>query len=123
MDPVGRNFFEVAQAGGLETVINGYLFTETPPNLQKLRTVVLERMLTYKRFCSLGVMTPGSCTWKAIEPEQVDLHWHVVSVDLPGDAGQRELEDFIVEAAKTKMPELIMAAASKSRRCRLSRSA
>eukprot|EP00746_Dinoflagellata_sp_MGD_P145193 gnl/MRDRNA2_/MRDRNA2_77842_c0_seq1.p1 gnl/MRDRNA2_/MRDRNA2_77842_c0~~gnl/MRDRNA2_/MRDRNA2_77842_c0_seq1.p1 ORF type:complete len:544 (+),score=111.83 gnl/MRDRNA2_/MRDRNA2_77842_c0_seq1:81-1712(+) len=107
MTAMGGGMFEAGQYEGfghVENVINGIMLTKSVIDMQKLRTLIKERLLVYPRFCSRGAVVDGVPMWEEVDPENVDLCWHVVSRDLPEPAGQLELDNLIAQEAEDMMP-------------------
>jgi WS/DGAT/MGAT family acyltransferase len=76
------------------------MFAETM-SLERLRQVVKQRFLAYRRFRQKAVDTPAGASWQT--DENFDLDWHVQLAALPGRGGKRSLERFVSQLASTPL--------------------
>ncbi len=82
-------------------MISGVLMFGERIALRRLRKVVRERFLVFKRFGQRAVETAAGAFWET-DPE-FDLDHHIVRGELPGRAGRRELQAFISRLACTPL--------------------
>jgi WS/DGAT/MGAT family acyltransferase len=69
--------------------------------LRRLRKVIRERFLVFRRFGQRAVETAAGAFWET-DPE-FDLDHHIVRAELPGRAGRRELQAYISRLACTPL--------------------
>jgi len=69
--------------------------------LARLREVVDERFLVFRRFKQRAVERPGMAFWET--DRHFDLERHVVHTALPGKAGRKELQDFVSRLSTTPL--------------------
>jgi len=69
--------------------------------LRRLRKVIRERFLVFRRFGQRAVETAAGAFWET-DPE-FDLDHHMVRAELPGRAGRRELQAYISRLACTPL--------------------
>ena len=74
-------------------MISGVLLFRERITLSRLRRVIDERFLVFRRFRKIPVERTGGAVWEA-DPH-FDLRHHVVATSLPGRAGRAELEAFV----------------------------
>ncbi|MBF6025516.1 wax ester/triacylglycerol synthase family O-acyltransferase [Lysobacter niastensis] len=82
-------------------MITGVLMFAEPMSLERLRKVVKQRFLAYRRFRQKAVDTPAGASWQT--DENFDLDWHVQLAALPGRGGKRALERFVSQLASTPL--------------------
>jgi len=82
-------------------MISGVLMFGERIALRRLRKVVRERFLVFKRFGQRAVESAAGAFWET-DPE-FDLDHHIVRGELPGRAGRRELQAFISRLACTPL--------------------
>jgi diacylglycerol O-acyltransferase / wax synthase len=82
-------------------MICGVLMFRERVQLRKLRKVIAERFLIFRRFRQRAVERPAGAFWET-EPH-FDLAQHVVAAKLPGRAGRRELESLVSRLAATPL--------------------
>ncbi|MFC3549583.1 wax ester/triacylglycerol synthase family O-acyltransferase [Lysobacter cavernae] len=82
-------------------MITGVLMFAEPMSLARLRQVVKQRFLAYRRFRQKAVDTPAGASWQT--DENFDLDWHVQHAALPGRGGKRALERFVSQLASTPL--------------------
>ncbi len=82
-------------------MISGVLLFKGRVTLPRLRRVVKERFLVFRRFRKIPVERAGGAFWEA-DP-QFDIAQHVVTANLPGRAGRAELEGFVSRLAATAL--------------------
>jgi diacylglycerol O-acyltransferase len=67
----------------------------------RLKTVIAERFLKFRRFRQRAIEMPGLSYWEA--DAQFDIDRHVVHTALPGRAGTRELQTLVSRLASTPL--------------------
>ncbi|MEO8346442.1 MAG: wax ester/triacylglycerol synthase family O-acyltransferase [Betaproteobacteria bacterium] len=82
-------------------MISGVLLFGGHVTLPRLRRVVKERFLVFRRFRKIPVERTGAAFWEA-DPH-FDLARHVVAGNLPGHAGRAELETFVSRLTVTPL--------------------
>jgi WS/DGAT/MGAT family acyltransferase len=82
-------------------MITGVLMFAETMSLERLRQVVKQRFLAYRRFRQKAVDTPAGASWQT--DENFDLDWHVQLAALPGRGGKRSLERFVSQLASTPL--------------------
>ena len=82
-------------------MISGVLMLEGRVRYQRLRQVIEERLLVFRRFRQRAVELPGFCIWET--DAQFDLDRHVVPTALPGKAGKRELQALVSRLIATPL--------------------
>lgn len=82
-------------------MITGVLMFAESMSLQRLRQVIKERFLAYRRFRQKAVDTAAGASWQ--NDENFDLDWHVQHAALPGRGGKRALERFVSQLASTPL--------------------
>lgn len=100
----------------LSAVDTAWLRMDTPGNLMMITGVLLlqrriararlaalleQRFLCFSRFRQRPIQAAGSATWQ--DEVTFDLDAHIVEVDLPGAAGQRELQKLASRLAGTPL--------------------
>jgi len=68
---------------------------------KRIRKLIGERFLAFRRFRQRAVQSAGGAWWETVD--DLDLNWHVQAATLPGDAGKAELEAFVSELASTPL--------------------
>jgi diacylglycerol O-acyltransferase / wax synthase len=82
-------------------MISGVLMFREKIALARLRKVVAERFMVFKRFGQRAVETASGAYWET--DRHFDLDHHVVHAALPGRASRRELQTFISRLACTPL--------------------
>ena len=82
-------------------MITGVLIFREKIALGRLRKVIAERFLVFRRFGQRAVETAAGAYWET-DPD-FDLGHHVVHVALPGRAGRRELQTLVSRLACTAL--------------------
>jgi diacylglycerol O-acyltransferase len=82
-------------------MICGVLIFREKIELARLRHVIAERFLVFKRFRQRPVETPAMSFWET--DAHVDLEHHVAHTALPGRAGKRELQTLVSRLASTPL--------------------
>lgn len=82
-------------------MITGVLMFAEPLGLERLKRVVKQRFLAYRRFRQKAVETPAGAWWE--DDPHFDLDWHVRLTALPGRAGKKELERLASQIASTPL--------------------
>jgi len=82
-------------------MISGVLMFRERISLRRLRKVITERFLVFRRFAQRPVETATGAYWET-DPD-FDLEQHVVREALPGRAGRHELQTFISRLACTPL--------------------
>jgi WS/DGAT/MGAT family acyltransferase len=84
-------------------MITGVMMLAEPMTLARLKKVIRQRFLAYRRFRQKAVDGPAGAVWQ--DDENFDLDWHVRLSALPGRAGKRELERFVSNLASTPLDQ------------------
>jgi len=79
-------------------MICGVLMFGQRVSLARLRRVIEERFLVFRRFRDCAVQTAALSYWRV--DRAFDLDAHVVATRLGGDAGDRELQALVSEPVK-----------------------
>src|SRR5580765_1725258 len=74
-------------------MITGVMIFAERMALDKLKALIAQRWLAYKRFQQKAVDTVGAAYWET--DRDLDLDWHVRLVALPGKADKPALEEFV----------------------------
>ena len=86
-------------------MITGVLMFAEPMSLERLKRVVKQRFLAYKRFGQKPVEGATGAQW--VEDEHFDLDWHVRLSGLPGKASataeKKALERFVSQLASSPL--------------------
>ncbi len=82
-------------------MICGVLMFEGRVEFARLREVIDERLLVFRRFRQRAVELPGFCVWET--DAQFDLDRHVVPTALPGKAGKKELQALVSRLIATPL--------------------
>ena len=82
-------------------MITGIMVLDDRLDLARLRKVMAQRFLAYRRFRQKAVDTPGGAYWQT-DPD-FDLAWHVCSADLPGKGGKDALQRYASQLASTPL--------------------
>ncbi|MEO6567107.1 MAG: wax ester/triacylglycerol synthase family O-acyltransferase [Casimicrobiaceae bacterium] len=82
-------------------MICGVLLFPERMALARLRDVVGERFLVFRRFKQRAVERTGMAFWET--DRHFDLERHVVHTALPGKAGRKELQDFVSRLSTTPL--------------------
>lgn len=82
-------------------MITGVLMFAGPLDPARIKALLAERFLAYRRFRQRPVLGVHGGHWEA-DPD-FDLDWHVRVAALPGAADKRELQDFVSELASTPL--------------------
>ena len=82
-------------------MISGVMMFGERIALRRLRKVIRERFLVFRRFGQRAVETAAGAFWET-DPE-FDLDHHIVRAELPGRAGRRELQAYISRLACTPL--------------------
>jgi WS/DGAT/MGAT family acyltransferase len=82
-------------------MITGVLIFHERLDLDRLKHLLEERFLTYRRFRQKAVDTASSAHWET--DTELDMDWHVRAAALPGRANKIELEKFVSELASTPL--------------------
>jgi len=83
-------------------MICGVLMFGQRVSLARLRRVIEERFLVFRRFRDCAVQTAALSYWRV--DRAFDLDAHVVATRLGGDAGDRELQALVSELMSTPLP-------------------
>ncbi len=84
-------------------MITGVMMFAEPMTLARLKKVIRQRFLAYRRFRQKAVDGPAGAIWQ--DDENFDLDWHVRLSALPGRGGKRELERFVSNLASTPLDQ------------------
>ena len=82
-------------------MITGVLMFAEPMSLERLKRVVKQRFLAYRRFRQKAVDTPAGASWRT-DPN-FNLDWHVQPAALPGRGDKRALERFVSQLASSPL--------------------
>jgi WS/DGAT/MGAT family acyltransferase len=82
-------------------MICGVLIFRERLELQRLRTVITERFLVFRRFRQRAVSVPGMAFWQ--NDRHFDIDRHVVHTGLPGRAGRDELQTLVSRLMSTPL--------------------
>jgi len=82
-------------------MITGVLMFAEPMSLERLKRVVKQRFLSYKRFRQKPVVTPAGAHWET--DLNFNLDWHVQHAALPGRGDKRALERFVSQLASSPL--------------------
>jgi WS/DGAT/MGAT family acyltransferase len=82
-------------------MICGVLLFRERLSLPRLRRVIAERFLVFRRFKQRAVEMPGMAFWQT--HPHFDIERHVVHTALPGRAGRKELQEFVSRLATTPL--------------------
>jgi diacylglycerol O-acyltransferase len=82
-------------------MICGVLIFRQRLDVERLRAVVAERFLVFRRFRQRAVELPGMAFWQS--DRHFDIERHVVHTALPGRAGHRELQAFVSRLMSTPL--------------------
>jgi diacylglycerol O-acyltransferase len=82
-------------------MITGVLMFAETMSLERLKRVVKQRFLAYRRFRQKAVDTPAGASWRT-DPN-FNLDWHVQPAALPGRADKRALERFVSQLASSPL--------------------
>lgn len=82
-------------------MITGVIVLREAVDFEKLKEVVASRFLAFPRFRQKAVQTARGCWWE--DDEEFELTSHIRRIALPGDAGKKELEEFVSELASTPL--------------------
>ncbi|HMA31248.1 MAG TPA: wax ester/triacylglycerol synthase domain-containing protein, partial [Casimicrobiaceae bacterium] len=82
-------------------MISGVLTCREKITLARLKRVIAERFLVFRRFRLRPVETPATSFWET-DPG-FDLDYHVAHTALPGRAGRRELQALVSRLASTPL--------------------
>lgn len=81
-------------------MITGVMTFAAPLGLARLRELIGQRFLAYRRFGQRPVDTGAAAFWENTKP---DLRWHVRTAKLPRKADKAALERFVSELASTPL--------------------
>ena len=82
-------------------MICGVLLFRDRVSLARLRNVIGERFLSFRRFRQRAVEMPGMAFWET--DRHFDIERHVVHTALPGNAGRKELQDLVSRLSTTPL--------------------
>ncbi len=82
-------------------MICGVMLFRDRISLSRLRDVIGERFLSFRRFRQRAVEMPGMAFWET--DRHFDIERHVVHTALPGSAGRKELQEFVSRLATTPL--------------------
>ncbi len=82
-------------------MICGVLLFRQRLSLPRLRRLIVERFLVFRRFRQLPVEMPGVAMWQ--NDPHFDIERHVVHTALPGKAGRAELQTLVSRLATTPL--------------------
>ena len=82
-------------------MISGVIMFAQPLDIARLRELIGERFLAYRRFRQKAVDTQAGAYWE--DDADFELDWHVRLTALPGRAGKRELQRLVSLLASTPL--------------------
>jgi diacylglycerol O-acyltransferase / wax synthase len=82
-------------------MITGVLVLAGTLSHARLKALLAERFLAYRRFRQKAVVGVNGAHW--VEDEDFDLDWHVRVAALAGDPGKRELEALVSDLASSPL--------------------
>jgi WS/DGAT/MGAT family acyltransferase len=82
-------------------MISGVIMFDQPLDIARLRTLIAERFLAFRRFRQKAVDTQAGASWE--DDEDFELDWHVRLTALPGKAGKKELQRLASLLASTPL--------------------
>jgi WS/DGAT/MGAT family acyltransferase len=82
-------------------MICGVLLFRERVSLSRLRDVIGERFLSFRRFRQRAIEVPGMAFWET--DRHFDIERHVVHTALPGKAGRKELQDLASRLSTTPL--------------------
>ena len=82
-------------------MITGVLMLAEPLELARLKALIAERFLAFKRFRQKAVDASSGAQWET--DEDFDIDWHVRLTALPGDADQTRLQTLVSQLASTPL--------------------
>jgi diacylglycerol O-acyltransferase len=82
-------------------MICGVLLFRERLSLPRLRQVIAERFLVFRRFRQRAIEKPGAAFWET--DAHFDIKRHVVHSALPADGGRSELQDLVSRLATTPL--------------------
>jgi len=82
-------------------MITGVLMFATPLDPKRIKKLLADRFLAFRRFRQRAVLTANGAVWET--DEDFDIDWHVRVAALPGSEGKSELETFVSQLASTPL--------------------
>jgi WS/DGAT/MGAT family acyltransferase len=82
-------------------MITGVLMFAGRLDPKRIRKLIGERFLAFRRFRQCAVQPASGAWWETVD--DLDLDWHVQAATLPGKAGKPELEAFVSHLASTSL--------------------
>jgi len=82
-------------------MITGVLTFASPLDPKRIKKLLAERFLAFRRFRQRAVLTTNGAAWET--DEDFDINWHVRVAALPGAADKAELETFVSQLASTPL--------------------
>ena len=82
-------------------MITGVLMFAGRLDPRRIRKLIGERFLAFRRFRQRAVQSPSGAWWET--DDALDLDWHVQAATLPGNAGKAELEAFVSALTSTSL--------------------
>ena len=82
-------------------MITGVLMFASPLDPKRIKKLLAERFLAFRRFRQRAVLTTNGAAWET--DEDFDINWHVRVAALPGAADKAELETFVSQLASTPL--------------------
>jgi len=100
MSAVDTAWLRMDQPQNLMMICGVFLFRERI-SLARLRRVIAERFVVFKRFKQRAIEISGTAYWQT--DTHFDIERHVVHTALPGRAGRKELQDLVSRLATTPL--------------------
>ena len=82
-------------------MITGVLMFEAPLEYERLRALIAERFLAWRRFRQKAVDTQAAAYWE--DDDELDLDRHVRTIALPGKGGKKGLQKLVSLLASTPL--------------------
>jgi WS/DGAT/MGAT family acyltransferase len=82
-------------------MITGVLMFAGPLDPKRIRKLLAERFLAFRRFRQRAVQSPSGAWWE--DDQDMDIDWHVRAAALPGAGDKAELETFVSELTSTAL--------------------
>jgi WS/DGAT/MGAT family acyltransferase len=99
VSPVDTAWLRMDTPGNLMMIV-GVMVLGPEFDFARLRRVVQNRLLSYRRFRSRVVTDPAGAWWEEVEP---DLDQHLVRIGLPGSGSKDELERLVARLASQSL--------------------
>jgi WS/DGAT/MGAT family acyltransferase len=101
LSPVDNAWLRMDRPANLMMICGVLIFGE-PLDAARVRAVLSRRFLRFARFRERPVERDGAAYWQAATPFRLDRHFIVTR--LPGDGGERALQDYVSTLMATPLP-------------------